>query len=214
MAKVEALKDKLEQGLPLEQEARLLHNLAQTCENIRGSGESARGMYATILEKHPQYANAPEVAYRLGSLYNSVILEGTKVDHGKAIHYYEYVLAHCPPGRYVRLKARMSLGILRVYRQERRERMTYLHKRVERIKANALGKLVAACREPNLLDAMGALDDLLERHGDQPALARLIEEERNNIVRRFGGMVPAMKQLIDPISPMPGGGGIAPSSTH
>jgi tetratricopeptide (TPR) repeat protein len=95
-----------------EQAAGLKHELARTCESIRGRGEDARQTYQDILKNHKDYSRYHEVAFRLGELHSSVLLPGTVIDYDKAVAFYEDALAHCPPDVFIRPQAHLSLGLL------------------------------------------------------------------------------------------------------
>jgi hypothetical protein len=98
--------------------ARLRYLLAKACE-YKIDGQMARQKYAEFLELHSDFGMSPEIAYRLGELYDSVILDGTERDKQKAKHYYELVLSLCDninkthPGVYYEsLKAHVGLAYL------------------------------------------------------------------------------------------------------
>jgi hypothetical protein len=98
--------------------ARLRYLLAKACE-YEIDGQMARQKYAEFLELHPDFGLSPEIAYRLGELYDSVILDGTERDEQKAKHYYELTLSLCDninktrPGVYYEaLKAHVGLAYL------------------------------------------------------------------------------------------------------
>jgi tetratricopeptide (TPR) repeat protein len=98
--------------LPRESRIRVHFDLAQTLEAIPGFGEQARQTYAEIRQAYPQHWVAIEAAYRLGCLYDSILLPGTQKSVRKAVEQFQYVLANCPKNTMLALKAQMNLGNL------------------------------------------------------------------------------------------------------
>jgi hypothetical protein len=98
----------------LSQDSRLRarFGLAETLEAIPGRGEQARSAYRDIQNAYPEFPEGIQAAYRLGCLYDSILLPGTSRSPAKAAAQFEYVVQHSSSDTLLHLKARMNLGNL------------------------------------------------------------------------------------------------------
>jgi ankyrin repeat protein/beta-lactamase regulating signal transducer with metallopeptidase domain len=116
---VQAGAEALSRDLTAEQDACVRHQMAQTYEYLEGGGPAAKQKYGEVLQLHSELPVAVEAAYRLGELNDSIIMEGTDRDVGRAIECFEYVVDRCNELNrdshkvyYVALQAHIGLGIL------------------------------------------------------------------------------------------------------
>lgn len=117
---VEAGFEALSRDLTSTQDAFVRHKMGQSYEFIPDSGPLAKAKYTEVLELHPDYNRIIEIAFRLGELNDSIIIDGTERNVEQAIADFEYVLNRCDDPNedprkvyYIALKAHMGLGNLR-----------------------------------------------------------------------------------------------------
>jgi hypothetical protein len=120
---IEAGKEAMTRRLEPDEDATIRHRMAQSYEFVPDGGPTAKRMYEEVLQLHPAYERNTEIAYRLGELNSSVIMEGTEPNIPRAMQCFEDVLARSERLKtdsqnvhFIALKARMGLSILNCHK--------------------------------------------------------------------------------------------------